>query len=105
MEGHRLAIGGEGSGTQAIVSQLLTENGITMTAETMFPLDGNDAADALIAGRIDGAFFCCLTYLPDAAEALYPTGYTPDEFWKNRGLRDALPFPVSITGTPWRAGS
>ena len=57
MEGHRLAIGGEGSGTKAIVSQLLAENGLAVTAQATLSIGGSDAADELIEGRIEGAFF------------------------------------------------
>ncbi|MEA3292393.1 MAG: TAXI family TRAP transporter solute-binding subunit, partial [Pseudomonadota bacterium] len=55
--GHRLAVGGEGSGTQAVVRRLMAENGLEVTARTALSLGGGDAADALIRGEIDGAFF------------------------------------------------
>jgi uncharacterized protein len=55
----RVALGGVGSGTRAASEALLAANGIT--AE-QYPggwqaLGGNQAADALIAGELDAAFF------------------------------------------------
>lgn len=64
MEGRRMAIGAEGSGTRAIVSRLLSDNGLAVTAQTVLPIGGSDAADALIEGLIDGAFFVASSTSP-----------------------------------------
>ncbi len=55
--GRRLAIGPEGSGAHALALVLLKANGIEPGgATTLLSLDGDDAARALIEGRVDAAF-------------------------------------------------
>lgn len=55
--GQRLAIGAEGSGTRALALALLKSNGIEPGGATkLLPLSGDDAARALVAGKIDAAF-------------------------------------------------
>lgn len=57
LEGKRIAIGREGSGTRKLSLKLLATNGITPASEmTLMPLDGPDAVRELIAGRIDAVF-------------------------------------------------
>jgi TRAP transporter TAXI family solute receptor len=53
----RIAVGAEGSGTQAIALQLLTANGVDGETAVLRTLGGQAAADALRAGDIDAAFF------------------------------------------------
>ncbi len=53
--GHRLAVGPEGSGTRALVSRLLRENGVD-SDDGWRDLGGGMAADALIAGEVDAIF-------------------------------------------------
>jgi TRAP-type uncharacterized transport system substrate-binding protein len=56
-KGQRIAIGAEGSGTRALALALLKANGIEPDGPTkLLPLSGDDAAEALIAGKIDAAF-------------------------------------------------
>lgn len=57
MADYRLAVDREGSGTRALVSRLLEENGVDITRGDLLPLGGLDAVDALRDGRVDGAFF------------------------------------------------
>ncbi|RAR60547.1 TRAP-type uncharacterized transport system substrate-binding protein [Paraburkholderia unamae] len=55
-EGQRLAIGAEGSGTRELALTLLKANGIEPGGPTkLLPLSGDDAARALVAGKIDVA--------------------------------------------------
>lgn len=56
LAGLRIAIGGEGSGTRELVSGLLADNGLANAADWS-PLGNQAAADALVAGEIDAAFF------------------------------------------------
>ena len=57
LNGKRLAIGREGSGTHALSLILLKANGIEPgSATTMMNLGGEDAAQALIEGNVDAAF-------------------------------------------------
>lgn len=56
LEGKRIAIGREGSGTRRLSLKLLEANGIEPGGETkMVPLDGMPAAEQLVAGNIDAA--------------------------------------------------
>ena len=56
-EGERLAIGAEGSGTRELALTLLKANGIVPGGKTqLLPLSGDDAARALVEGKIDAAF-------------------------------------------------
>lgn len=55
--GKRIAVGGEGSGTAALANQLMADNGINSSNTQLLPMGGREAADALLAGEIDAAFF------------------------------------------------
>jgi TRAP transporter TAXI family solute receptor len=55
--GKQVAIGPEGSGTRALALSLAAAAGITQQVKAFLPLGGGEAADALIAGRIDAAMF------------------------------------------------
>lgn len=52
----RVAVGPPGSGTRALVTRLLKDNGV-IDSERWDPAGGEAAVDALIDGRIDAAFF------------------------------------------------
>jgi hypothetical protein len=57
LAGLRLAIGAEGSGTRALAMTLLETNGIAPGGATrLLDLDAEDAAKALLEGRVDAAF-------------------------------------------------
>lgn len=56
LRGKRLSIGKQGSGTQVLVSQLLTDNDITAQNSTLSPLLMEDAAGKLLTGSIDAMF-------------------------------------------------
>lgn len=55
--GLRVAIGAEGSGTRAAVIRALTMLRITLPPETLVPLGGQNAAEALLSGEVDIAIF------------------------------------------------
>jgi len=56
LSGLRVAIGPQGSGTRALVTRLLRDNAVP-GADSWAALGGQAAADALLAGEIDAAFF------------------------------------------------
>jgi TRAP transporter TAXI family solute receptor len=57
LNGKRLAIGREGSGTHVLALNLLKANGIEPGgATTLMVLSGEDAAQALMEGKVDAAF-------------------------------------------------
>ncbi|PYV78370.1 MAG: hypothetical protein DMG93_22470 [Acidobacteria bacterium] len=53
----RVGIDQEGSGTREMALLLLADNGIDRKAANLLPLGGEDAANALRAGKLDAAFF------------------------------------------------
>ncbi|NML31156.1 TAXI family TRAP transporter solute-binding subunit [Paraburkholderia antibiotica] len=56
LEGKRIAIGREGSGTRLLALQLLAANGIEPGGDTtLVPSDGLQAATQLVAGEVDAA--------------------------------------------------
>ena len=55
--GKRIAIGAEGSGTRALALQLLADNDINTSNSPLLDSSGRAAADALLSGEIDSAFF------------------------------------------------
>ncbi len=64
LQGRRSAIGTEGSGTRALALQLLADNGITPGHSPLLELGGSAAADALLNGEIDSAFFVASPHSP-----------------------------------------
>ncbi|MDH5212439.1 MAG: TAXI family TRAP transporter solute-binding subunit, partial [Betaproteobacteria bacterium] len=57
LAGKRLAIGPEGSGTRALALTVLGAAGAARDPGALLPLSGTDAADALVAGKVDAALF------------------------------------------------
>jgi TRAP-type uncharacterized transport system substrate-binding protein len=73
-KGLRLAVGAEGSGTRELALALLKANGIVPGGPTkLLPLSGDDAAQALIAGKIDAAFLAGDSAQPAVMGKLYRT--------------------------------
>lgn len=57
LRGKRLAVGEKGSGARSVTLQLLQDNTVTAPPAALFPLAAQDAADALLQGDVDAAFF------------------------------------------------
>jgi TRAP transporter TAXI family solute receptor len=57
LRGKRVAVGEEGSGTRPLALQLLADNQVTPENTTFFNLSSKKAAQQLMAGEIDAAFF------------------------------------------------
>ena len=57
LHGRPIAVGGEGSGTRALALKLLAANDINASNTPLQALDGREAADALLSGRLGSAFF------------------------------------------------
>ncbi|MEA3087258.1 MAG: hypothetical protein QOC89_4955 [Paraburkholderia sp.] len=74
-KGLRLAVGAEGSGTRELALALLKANGIVPGSgpTKLLPLSGDDAADALIAGKVDAAFLAGDSAQPAVMGKLYRT--------------------------------
>lgn len=56
LRGKRLAVGPEGSGARALALKLLAANDMDKPPTVLLALQGEDAANELIAGKIDAAF-------------------------------------------------
>ncbi len=56
LEGKRIAIGPDGSGTAVLARRMLEENGMGKEDATLLDLDGDDAIAALIDGSVDAIF-------------------------------------------------
>jgi len=73
-KGKRLAIGREGSGTRQIVLLLLRVNGVEPDSNAqMLPLVGEDAVNALLAGKVDVAFLTADSARPALMEKMIRT--------------------------------
>ncbi len=57
LNGKRIAVGEEGSGTRAVAELLLEENGIRRSPTVLSFLGGRDASNALLKREVDAAFF------------------------------------------------
>jgi hypothetical protein len=57
LNGKRIAVGEEGSGTRAVAELLLKENGIRRSPTVLSSLGGRDASNALLKREVDAAFF------------------------------------------------
>lgn len=68
--GLRIAIGPPGSGTRAAVLASARALGLTPPSESLLPLGGADAAEALLAGEIDAAVFVAPIDAPYLREIL-----------------------------------
>ncbi|HEV8073239.1 MAG TPA: TAXI family TRAP transporter solute-binding subunit, partial [Opitutaceae bacterium] len=56
LAGKRIAVGAKGSGTRPLALALLKANGITGPPTTLLNLDADEAATALLAGKLDAIF-------------------------------------------------
>jgi TRAP transporter TAXI family solute receptor len=73
-DGKRIAIGQEGSGAHTLALILLKANGIVPGgASTLLSISGEDAAQALIEGKIDAAFLMGDSAAPQAMRRLMRT--------------------------------
>ncbi len=57
LDGKRIAVGAEGSGTRALALRLLKDGGVTAETARLLPLSGDRAAEALEAGEVDAGLF------------------------------------------------
>ena len=55
LDGYRVAVGPDGSGTRALVDRLMNDNAVGDTTERV-SIGGQDAVDALLGGSVDAAF-------------------------------------------------
>ncbi len=93
LHGKRMAVGVAGSGTRALVIQLLAANGLMLDKDVardnteIVPIGGNKAIDALKAGDVDAALFVGGAQTPAIQRALR------DPAIKLMSLSDAAAYP------------
>ena len=64
LRGGQIAVGSEGSGTRALAMQLLGLNNISTQNSTIVSMSGEKAADKLVLGELDAAFFVTAPHSP-----------------------------------------
>ena len=64
LEQRRIAVGPEGSGTRVLALQLLNDNALTEANVQLLSHGGRQAADALLQGAVDAAFFVASSHSP-----------------------------------------
>jgi hypothetical protein len=79
LAGRRIAAGPAGSGTRALVNELLRANGVAAEA-TLTDLGGQAAADALVAGQVDAVFMVISAQSPLVERLLREPGVALADF-------------------------
>jgi TRAP transporter TAXI family solute receptor len=74
LRGKRIAIGDEGSGTAALALTLLQDNGLAEPPTTIINVGGAAAADMLVSGNIDVAFFINDAHSPIVQRLVHEPG-------------------------------
>lgn len=85
LEGKRVAIGSDGSGTQKLVMQVLSVNGLDGRNTRLLPLGTQEAIDRLLAGTVDAIFMVASARSPGVKQLLS----TPDIHLMNFARADA----------------
>ena len=57
LKGKKVAVGQKGSGTRSVALNLLKNNGISRSSTALSALSGQNAANAILRGEVDAAFF------------------------------------------------
>jgi hypothetical protein len=91
LRNNKLAIGANGSGTNAIARQLLKLNKIA-GKNTLVDLSGKEAVKALLKGRVDAAFFVARPESPYIRELLHEKTIRLLSFKRADGYTHLLPF-------------
>lgn len=97
LQGMRIAIGEDGSGTNAIASQLLADNFIDSDAETIQSIGGATAASALRSGDIDALFLVASPASPLVQQLLYEQDIQLMSFARATTYTRLHPFLSAIT--------
>ena len=97
LQGMRIAIGEDGSGTNAIASQLLADNFIDSDAETIQSIGGATAASALRSGDIDALFLVASPASPLVQQLLYEQDIQLMSFARATTYTRLHPFLSAVT--------
>ena len=97
LRGRRLAVGPPGSGTRALVMQLLEANGLVPRPTQLLPLGGRQAVEALVAGRVDAAFIVASPDAPIVRELLANRDVQLMSFVNAEAYARRFPFLTRLT--------
>lgn len=97
LRGKRLAVGEEGSGTRAVALQLLADNGVAGQTATLLAMGGDEAAQALLSGSIDAAFYVSAPQAPVIQTLLTSEGVALMSFARSRAYTRAHRFLSQVT--------
>jgi TRAP transporter TAXI family solute receptor len=92
LRGRRIAVGHEGSGTRPLALQVLALAGVNSRDTTVLDLDANEAAEALVHGRIDAAMMIADTNSPQVGRLLHEKDVRLMSFAQAEALTRHLPF-------------
>jgi hypothetical protein len=92
LQGKRLAIGAEGSGTRRLVLQILSVNNIGKSSENLLPLSGDEAVDALMRNEVDAIFIIAGADSPAVRNLLVRDGIQLMNFVQADGYVKRFPF-------------
>ncbi|OAD20240.1 TRAP-type uncharacterized transport system periplasmic component-like protein [Candidatus Thiomargarita nelsonii] len=96
LRGKRVAIGEEGSGTRPVAFQLLQDNQVTQDNTTFLALSSKEAAQQLMAGEIDAAFFVMSPTASIIPELLHNQGVDLMSFKRDLAYSSHYPFLTSV---------
>jgi len=96
LRGKRVAIGEEGSGTRPVAFQLLQDNEVTQDNTTFLGLSSKEAAQQLIAGEIDAAFFVMSPSASLIPELLHNQSVELMSFKRDLAYSSRYPFLTSV---------
>lgn len=97
LRGKRISIGPEGSGTRQLALTLLARNDIDRDHAELLPLSMKDAADNLLAGRIDAALFVSSFESPVVTRLIASDGVELLSFPRAEAYTALYPFLSRLT--------
>lgn len=97
LAGKRLAIGAPGSGTRSLAMRVLAANGTAKPPTKLLELGADDAAKALLAGKVDAAFIVGAAELPSVKALLTEPGVKLLSFNRAAAYTRLFPFLHSVT--------
>lgn len=97
LQGRKLAVGPEGSGTRKLVLQILAANNIGKSSENLAPLAGDEAVEALKQGKVDAAFIIAGADSPVVRKLLGTDGVRLMHFAQADAYVKRFPFLSKVT--------
>ena len=97
LEGLRIAIGEEGSGTRSLALQLLAQNGVTADSAHLLSLKAAEAAERLQSGEVDAAVFVSSPSGPLIRELLLDESLQLLSFRRDLAYRSRHRYLSSVT--------